>query len=226
MKRLLTLLLLISFNYLFAQLQPTDSLALLKVLVVTADDDQPAQGEHLVFTNNATGVTYEGVSGGDGKFEILIPEGVKYNIKVTGFGHDESKVMEIPLVDGPVVMNFTQKVSRVSKFELKVNFDVNSAHITEDSYGYIDQLFDFMEGKKSTNIEIGGHTDSDGSDEANMTLSQKRAEAVKKYLVDKGIDAARIKAKGYGESIPIASNETPEGKRKNRRTEITVLSNH
>jgi outer membrane protein OmpA-like peptidoglycan-associated protein len=72
-------------------------------------------------------------------------------------------------------------------------------------------------------IEIGGHTDNVGKDESNITLSQNRANAIKQYLVKKGINADRIIAKGYGESQPIATNDTDEGRQKNRRTEIKII---
>ncbi|MEO1630254.1 MAG: OmpA family protein, partial [Bacteroidota bacterium] len=64
---------------------------------------------------------------------------------------------------------------------------------------------------------IEGHTDSDGGDASNQTLSEDRAAAVKAYLVDNGIDADRLDTAGYGESEPVADNETPEGKAQNRR---------
>lgn len=72
-------------------------------------------------------------------------------------------------------------------------------------------------------VEIGGHTDSDGDAAYNEKLSQRRANSVKQYLVDQGISSSRLTTKGYGESLPVASNETEEGKRKNRRTELRVL---
>jgi len=73
-------------------------------------------------------------------------------------------------------------------------------------------------------VEIGGHTDDIGKNKTNQILSEKRAESVKQYLVGKGIDPVRIKSKGYGESQPIESNKTEEGRAKNRRIEFKVLS--
>ena len=72
-------------------------------------------------------------------------------------------------------------------------------------------------------VEVAGHTDSIGTEEYNEGLSQRRAQSVLDYLVEQGINASRMTAKGYGESQPIASNDTSEGRAKNRRTELVVL---
>ena len=74
------------------------------------------------------------------------------------------------------------------------------------------------------NIELGGHTDNVGEDAANKTLSQNRVNSVMTYLTGKSIPPARLKAKGYGESKPIASNDTEDGRQQNRRVEFTILN--
>ncbi len=73
-------------------------------------------------------------------------------------------------------------------------------------------------------IELGGHTDDVGGDEANLKLSQDRADTVREYLIGKGIEPDRIASKGYGEARPVASNATPEGQAANRRVEFTILT--
>ena len=80
-----------------------------------------------------------------------------------------------------------------------------------------------MKLKPEIKIEIGGHTDNIGEDRANQNLSQERANSVKKYLVEQGVVSSRLIAKGYGESTPIADNNTEKGKRLNRRTEVKIL---
>ena len=77
--------------------------------------------------------------------------------------------------------------------------------------------------KPSFKLLIEGHTDNAGKAATNFKLSQSRADAVKKYFVDNGVDAARVTAKGYGPSKPIADNKTAAGKAKNRRVEFTIL---
>ena len=77
--------------------------------------------------------------------------------------------------------------------------------------------------KEDLRVEIAGHTDSDGNENDNVKLSQARAETVVKYLVSNGIAQDRLIAKGYGESEPVADNNSAAGKQKNRRTEARIL---
>lgn len=100
---------------------------------------------------------------------------------------------------------------------LQVQFDTNKATIKAESYGELDTFVQFLKDVPSAKGELQGHTDADGSEAYNLGLSQRRADAVKAYIVDKGIDGARINAKGYGESQPVADNNTAAGKAANRR---------
>jgi len=84
-------------------------------------------------------------------------------------------------------------------------------------------VVEFMEHKLSARIEISGHTDNVGNRRANKVLSEKRAKACRDYLVSKGIDSGRIDAAGFGDERPIASNDTEEGRQKNRRIEATEI---
>ena len=104
-----------------------------------------------------------------------------------------------------------------------VNFEFDSAKLTSDSYETLDRVAASLKDWPEIRVEIGGHTDSDGSDEYNRTLSQQRAESVRHYLVSKGVSNSRLEARGYGESRPIADNGTAEGRTKNRRVELTKL---
>jgi outer membrane protein OmpA-like peptidoglycan-associated protein len=103
-------------------------------------------------------------------------------------------------------------------------FDSNSATLKPESKTELIKLIAFLKQNNTIKIEVGGHTDSVGDDKANLLLSEKRAKSVLDYLANAGIDAARLRSNGYGESKPIATNDTEEGKAKNRRTEITILS--
>ncbi len=101
---------------------------------------------------------------------------------------------------------------------LEVLFDTGSATIKPASYPELDRVITFMkETSPSATGVVEGHTDSQGADAANMTLSQRRADAVRKYLVDHGVAATRLTAKGFGETQPIADNTTKEGRALNRR---------
>lgn len=88
------------------------------------------------------------------------------------------------------------------------------------SYKILDQVYESLAEWTNVRLEIQGHTDSQGGSEYNRNLSQSRAEAVKFYLVQKGIDPSRLQAIGYGEESPIAENSTAAGRAKNRRVEL------
>ncbi|WP_337043218.1 OmpA family protein [Emticicia sp. 17c] len=104
-----------------------------------------------------------------------------------------------------------------------IRFDVNKATIKPESMGEINAIAKILKENPSLKYEIGGHTDSDGDNASNMKLSQARAEAVKNQLVSTGIEASRLTTKGYGETKPIADNNTFDGKANNRRVEFLKL---
>lgn len=101
--------------------------------------------------------------------------------------------------------------------ELNVEFETNSAVVKNIYDERIQKVAAFLKAYPETNAEIEGHTDNVGSDAYNLKLSQKRAESVMKHLVSKGIDPSRMKAVGYGETRPVADNNTKEGRDRNRR---------
>jgi outer membrane protein OmpA-like peptidoglycan-associated protein len=107
-----------------------------------------------------------------------------------------------------------------------IYFDYDKARFKTESYTELNKLESMLRQNQNIKVEISGHTDAYGRWDYNKSLSQKRAEAVKDYLTKKGIDARRIKAVGYGESKPLASNDDEdEGRELNRRVEFKVLSN-
>ncbi|MEP7235146.1 MAG: OmpA family protein [Ignavibacteriota bacterium] len=103
-------------------------------------------------------------------------------------------------------------------------FDFNKATLRPESISELRHMLKFMQDYPKLKIEISGHTDSVGTDEANRKLSQGRAESVREYLVSKGVSTTRITAKGYGASKPVAPNGTEEGRQRNRRTEFRIIS--
>jgi len=105
----------------------------------------------------------------------------------------------------------------------KIQFDLNKATIKSDSHELLGEIVDvFKENPHIKKVSIEGHTDDQGSDAYNVKLSDQRAKSVLDYLVSKGIDAKRLTSKGFGESKPIASNATEEGKEQNRRVEFLI----
>lgn len=106
---------------------------------------------------------------------------------------------------------------------LNVEFNTAKAIVNEKYYEDIKKIADFMTAHPETTAVIEGHTDNVGNAPYNKALSQKRAESVRQYIIDKfGIKAARLKAVGYGGERPIAGNDTPEGRQKNRRVEAVI----
>ena len=105
-------------------------------------------------------------------------------------------------------------------YQGEIFFDVNSSTVKSEAYPMIYEAAKVLRNNPDLNVEIQGHTDNTGTAEYNLWLSQKRAESAMNYLVDKGIDPGRLTAKGYGIKQPVASNDTPEGRAKNRRVEF------
>jgi OmpA-OmpF porin, OOP family len=106
-----------------------------------------------------------------------------------------------------------------------VTFDVNSARLTNQSLPILDDVALGLKKYPRLRVELQGHTDNSGPDQYNMTLSAKRANAVRDYLIQRGVPSAQLTARGYGESQPIESNATPEGRAKNRRVVMFVVEN-
>ena len=122
------------------------------------------------------------------------------------------------------------KVERIGEgikitFDSGILFDVNSSTLKPASQQNITELARVLTKYKDTDVLIEGHTDADGSEDYNQTLSEKRAKSVADYLKGKGISGGRLTNIGYGEIQPIAENETSNGKAQNRRVEIAIMAN-
>lgn len=126
---------------------------------------------------------------------------------------------------GSQMMDFVKSGAKGTKtFSLKnANFATGSAALSAESVQEVDNLAAVLKAYTALKISVDGYTDSSGNADANKTLSQKRADSVKARLLQKGIEAARITAMGYGAANPIASNDTAEGKAKNRRIEVKIV---
>ncbi len=105
-----------------------------------------------------------------------------------------------------------------------VLFDTGRAQLKPGAFATLDRLATFMRDNPERTLEVEGHTDSTGSDALNLALSQQRAESVRAALVSRGVDGGRIVTKGLGKAVPVAGNDTGEGRQRNRRVEI-VISN-
>jgi len=152
-------------------------------------------------------------------FEVRVPTQLKAKT-------DYTKLYEGTKEDSSVDLDMLGNKFRGGRKAVVNNiyFDFQSYHITSDSYPVLQQIYDALQNSPDLAVEIGGHTDNVGTHEYNMELSQKRAEAVRDWILNKGIDSSRVKAVGYGETLPLASNDDEEnGRELNRRIEIRVL---
>jgi OOP family OmpA-OmpF porin len=104
-----------------------------------------------------------------------------------------------------------------------VEFEFNSDVLTPEGRETVEEVGALLRSLPGVDVEISGHTDSTGDDEFNLDLSKRRADAVRTYLVEQGLAGARFETAGFGETRPIADNETPEGRQRNRRTEFRVI---
>ena len=104
-----------------------------------------------------------------------------------------------------------------------VTFDVASYTLKPEFRATLTQVAQSMNEYPNSLIDVYGHTDSTGSDAYNQTLSENRARTVANYLISQGVSAARIRSQGFGETLPVASNDTAEGRTKNRRVEIKIV---
>ncbi|MEO6869139.1 MAG: OmpA family protein [Ginsengibacter sp.] len=122
------------------------------------------------------------------------------------------------------------KVERVEEgikveFNEKILFDFSKSDIGDSAKVNLNKLVAVLNKYPNTNIEVQGHTDSRGTEEYNMGLSERRASAVANYLIANGIASSRITTKGFGESAPAYTNATPEGMAQNRRVEFLITAN-
>ena len=194
--------------------------------------------------NNAK-VIYEDLSNGQelgvatpdpntGIYKIVLPYGKKYGIIPVADGYagsgknidlsknKDGKYLEINDINLSMIpAESGQKLTLNNIF-----FEFGKTNLQEESFTELNRLVEFLNNNKAMQIEISGHTDSIGSDEANNRISQGRADAVSNYLTIFGkIPSSRIITKGYGKTRPIATNDTEEGQQANRRVEFLILKN-
>ncbi|MEZ4807851.1 MAG: OmpA family protein [Flavobacteriales bacterium] len=162
-----------------------------------------------------------------GEFLVCVPTGREYALNASSDGYlFFSQNYDVPATTAEPY-NLDVPLSPITSGSVialrNVFFNTASYELLPASNAELGRLVKLMEANPSLRIELGGHTDNVGADAANMTLSDQRAKAVRDFIIAKGIAADRISARGYGETRPVASNETEEGRALNRRTEVTVL---
>jgi len=198
--------------------------------VYDSNTKAPLDGKFQLLNLSTGDVVAEGYSNSsrNGYYLVCLPIGNDYALNVTSenylfyssnFSLINSVETEPYRKDAPL-----QKMNSGATIVLEnIFFKTNSANLESESFIELTKLTELLVKNETLRIRIEGHTDSDGDEAANLKLSQARALSVKTYLESKGIIASRIESEGYGESQPIETNATPEGKAKNRRTVFRVL---
>ncbi|MEL6676014.1 MAG: FG-GAP-like repeat-containing protein [Bacteroidota bacterium] len=163
----------------------------------------------------------------DGTYQICLPAGeFQFGTQAQGYFY---RITEFVVTDSmrgsrQEIDILLDPLRKEAKMVMKhIYFDVDKADLRDESLYELGQLSKIMQDNPSLKVEIAGHTDSDATDAYNQTLSQNRAESVVDFLMTQGIAKDRISAVGYGESQPVAPNDSPENKQLNRRTECKVV---
>jgi len=167
----------------------------------------------------------------DGKYEFILPDDKTYRFKAAKAsffeGSDSLQVAKIEkdlVIDDRQILLAPIEVGVRIKLE-NVFFTTAKYDLRPESYPELDKAVKFLNDNPRLKVEIAGHTDSRGSAWRNKKLSHNRTKSVRKYLISKGIAPERLIAKGYGESDPVATNKTKEGRQLNRRVEFRILAN-
>ena len=209
-----------------------------EVTVVDDETDRPLEAEVRLQTQDARGQVSQSRTDRSGRFLTVLPAGENYGFGVEKEGYvfysdrfeltgehtlDEPFKLRIrlkPLREAPPAADGAEDEAVVLR---NVFFATGSAELLDLSTAELDRLVALLAEQDGLRVEIAGHTDNVGSDTDNQELSEKRAESVRDYLIAEGIAAERVQAVGYGESRPVAPNETAEGRAENRRTTFRLL---
>jgi len=175
------------------------------------------QSDKTNFTPATSGGEYSQVVPTTGWYHFTAShEGFLNTTDSLNYNSDEVTPMTKDLVLQPIEVGVVVRLKNIY-------FDYNKASLKKESFVELEKVVTFLNENPTVEIEIEGHTDSDGADDRNLSLSQNRSQSVVDYIASKGISKDRLKAKGFGESKPIDTNDTDAGRANNRRVEFTVL---
>lgn len=212
-------------------------------LVVDCETKQPINGASVSVVNSKNQVVLNNSTNAAGTYNFTVEDFDAFTTTAKATGYQTNTVTTNAVENDDLIKQQLNNLCLVKQVPPpppppkvdtvvvmdNIYFEFNKATLLEESHAAIDnQILSMLNKYPTMVIEIGGHTDSQGKDDYNLKLSQARAESVKKYLIEKGIAAERMEAKGYGEAKPVAPNtingkDNPEGRKKNRRTEFRVL---
>jgi hypothetical protein len=213
---------------LYESMRPTP-VSYLKGKVYDKETGRLLMAKYELINLSTNKVTIRSSTDRTGNFLVCLPSGYNYGINVSKTGYlfySENFMFE---GEHTAVEPFVKKISlspiKVGETMLLTNvfYDNDSWELKKESMSELNTLADMLHENKDLLIEIGGYTDSTGTSDYNMVLSEKRAMSVVTYLVEKGISNDRLKFKGYGNTSPIGDNITEEGRKLNRRTEAKII---
>jgi outer membrane protein OmpA-like peptidoglycan-associated protein len=211
------------------QLRP-DPVVLLQGKVLNANTNEPLSAS-VVLKDYYQPVT-QGIARSDpesGTYKLVVPKAGSYNFQAEVEGYLAlTKSIDLTQTEQYTELKedlYVVPLTQGQKIPLNNIFFVRSqAQLLPQSYQELDRLVTIMQQHNTLKIELGGHTDNLGQAALNLDLSLRRVDAVKEYLVTKGIDGGRLSTKGYGDTQPIARNDRELDRRRNRRVEFTILS--
>ncbi len=197
--------------------------------VVDAKTDKPVMAD-IEYENLETGkdIGSARTSPGTGAYKIALPAGEVYGYRAEAPGYvpvsenlDLTKETEYQEIQRDLMLVPIEKgeVVRLNN----IFFETAKAELRPESFAELDRVVKLLHDNPNMEIAIGGHTDNVGTASFNDQLSQARAQAVATYLISKGIGTKRLKVKGYGDTKPVATNDTEEGRQLNRRVEFTIV---
>ncbi len=205
-----------------------EKITYLKGKLLDAETKKPVEGKFEIVDVATQNVVTTSWANAAGEFLVCLTAGYEYALSAEAKGylfHSENFEFTSSSIDKPMEKNILLKpIKEGEEIALRnIFFESNKYDLLPKSIAELEKLKDFLTKNPNVKIEIGGHTDNVGSDKDNLTLSQNRAKAVMDYLINNGIAKERLTSKGYGETKPIADNNTEEGKALNRRTVMKVV---
>lgn len=206
-----------------------DPTVLVKGFVRNADTDDPVAAEIRYFdieTSEEIGLAHS--SQVDGAYQVLLPAGKRYSFRAEKSGFFSiSENLDLKNTKSYEELDKDLRLAPLeSGKEIRLNnlfFKTGKAELNDNSMQELGRLVSFLEENPELRIEINGHTDSQGGDDTNQVLSEDRARAVVVHLLTRGISPDRLNSRGFGETRPVATNDTSTGRAKNRRVTFRIL---
>ncbi|TAF97433.1 MAG: OmpA family protein [Cytophagia bacterium] len=205
------------------------TLATVRGTVLNAKTKQPVAAKiNCVVPNDDNGFDSLQLSASSGKFKLSLAPNQRYNYAVSAKGYlPASGVFDLSKTAGGQESNVEILLTPVAVGEAitlnNVYFDVAKFELLPTSYAELDRLVSFMQDSPKVEVRVEGHTDNLGDFDENVKLSLNRADAVKQYLVGKGIAVGRVQTKGYGPTRPVSKGTSETERRRNRRVELAIL---